>query len=177
MGLAPSRALLPRGVARGTRTAGGARADARATHRAARVIANGTCNARDKGTHLMHENMKKLIHPYLKPKLTIHTNGSTYLYGIPFLRARGTVNPNYRSSCTARATPICLSRWDCSHDHAATMESASAPRRAVTGTAENGGVSPATPWRVAGSARGRSGRLSYASTYHMARDSQVLRAV
>jgi len=29
--------------------------------------------------------MKKRIHPYLEPKLIIHTNGSTYLTGIPLL--------------------------------------------------------------------------------------------
>ena len=29
--------------------------------------------------------MRKQIHPYFEPKLTIHTNGSTYLYGIPSL--------------------------------------------------------------------------------------------
>ncbi len=29
--------------------------------------------------------MKKKIHPYLEPKLIIHTNGSTYLTGIPLL--------------------------------------------------------------------------------------------
>lgn len=27
--------------------------------------------------------MKRLMHPYLKPKFTIHTNGSTHLYGVP----------------------------------------------------------------------------------------------
>lgn len=34
-------------------------------------------------------HMRKQIHPYLKPKLTIHTNGSTYLYGIPSLAFAG----------------------------------------------------------------------------------------
>ena len=32
--------------------------------------------------------MKKRIHPYLEPKLIIHTNGSTYLTGIPLFWLR-----------------------------------------------------------------------------------------
>lgn len=35
-----------------------------------------------------HQQMKKRIHPYLEPKLIIHTNGSTYSTGIPLLWLR-----------------------------------------------------------------------------------------
>lgn len=42
--------------------------------------------------------MKKRIHPYLEPKLIIHTNGSTYLTGIPLLLLRGVPQSNTSSS-------------------------------------------------------------------------------
>jgi hypothetical protein len=38
---------------------------------------------------VLERKMKRRIHPYSEPKLIIHTNGSTYLTGIPLLRLRG----------------------------------------------------------------------------------------
>jgi hypothetical protein len=38
-----------------------------------------------------NHQMKKRIHPYLEPKLIIHTNGSTYLTGIPLLYTLSTL--------------------------------------------------------------------------------------
>ena len=37
--------------------------------------------------------MRKNIHPCLEPRLTIHTNGSTYLYGIPSLALWAALGP------------------------------------------------------------------------------------
>jgi len=48
--------------------------------------------------------MKKRIHPYLEPKLIIHTNGSTYLTGIPLLWLRFAGTPSYLASPDSRVS-------------------------------------------------------------------------
>jgi hypothetical protein len=69
--------------------------------------------------------MKKRIHPYLEPKLITHTNGSTYLTGIPllWLRFAGTPLrvPSYLTSrvsqnasldaCAGEEALLCFQTW------------------------------------------------------------------
>jgi len=57
--------------------------------------------------------MKKRIHPYSEPKLIIHTNGSTYLTGIPLLLLRGvpqstSLNSDFKDTLPPEPKLLCF---------------------------------------------------------------------